>query len=107
MQRLFNGRLNQGLIHLSLTQGFTKRDALVGFPSGCEAPADLLDALKARAKELRRPYQTLMKEVLRQNLQIAIPGHFDFDALMQKVQEINTKLDHVQETEDQILAKRA
>ncbi len=68
---------------------------------------DLLDALKTRAKELGRPYQTLMKEVLRKNLQIEIPGHFDFDALMQKVQEINTKLDHVQETEDQILAKRA
>ncbi|MGK5088385.1 CopG family antitoxin [Bdellovibrionota bacterium FG-2] len=34
---------------------------------------DLLDALKARAKELGRPYQTLMKEILRQNLQIEIP----------------------------------
>jgi len=31
---------------------------------------DLLDALKAKAKELNRPYQTLMKEMLRERLNL-------------------------------------
>ena len=31
---------------------------------------DLLDALKAKAKELNRPYQTLMKEMLRDQLNL-------------------------------------
>ena len=31
---------------------------------------DLLDALKAKAKELNRPYQTLMKEILRERLNL-------------------------------------
>ena len=31
---------------------------------------DLLDALKVKAKELNRPYQTLMKEMLRDQLNL-------------------------------------
>ena len=31
---------------------------------------DLLDALKAKAKKLNRPYQTLMKEMLRERLNL-------------------------------------
>ena len=31
---------------------------------------DLLDALKKKAKELNRPYQTLMKEMLREKLNL-------------------------------------
>ena len=67
---------------------------------------DLLDDLKSKAKELGRPYQTLMKEILRQNLQIEKPNNFDFAMLMQKVQEISVKTDLVLETEKRILAKR-
>jgi len=68
---------------------------------------DLLDALKTRAQELGRPYQTLMKEVLRQNLKLKTLGLFDFEMLTKKVHEIDSKLDLVLETEEQILAKRA
>lgn len=68
---------------------------------------DLLDAIKARALELGRPYQTLMKEILRQNLHKELPGEIQFDVMLQKINEINSKLDQVKETEDLILAKQA
>ncbi len=32
---------------------------------------DLLDALKEKAKKLKRPYQTLMKEMLRDSLSLS------------------------------------
>lgn len=43
---------------------------------------DLLDALKHKAKELNRPYQTLMKEMLRETLELKVS---DMDDHIRKI----------------------
>lgn len=43
---------------------------------------DLLDALKSKAKELNRPYQTMMKEMLREALNLKVS---DMDDRIRKI----------------------
>lgn len=69
---------------------------------------DLLDALKNRAKELGRPYQTLMKELLRESLGMknssASPSR-DWAEIVKQLQELKDRMKHVEE--DRKIRKKA
>jgi len=69
-----NSKIKHGGKNL-LPEKIDVKDVLIMISIKMEA--DLLDALKAKAKHLNRPYQTLMKEMLRENLNLKVSGMDD------------------------------
>ena len=62
-----NRKIQYGTKNL-LPEKINPRDEMIMISIKMEG--DLLDALKAKAKKLNRPYQTLMKEMLRERLNL-------------------------------------
>jgi len=61
---------------------------------------DLLDALKNHAKELGRPYQTVMKEMLRTSLGMENKSDApprDWAEIFRQLQDLKSRMEHVEE----------
>ncbi len=80
-----NPKIKYGSKNL-LPEKINSKDELVMISIKMEG--DLLDKLKARAKELNKPYQTMMKEMLRESLKMSAS---EIDERIRKIvrQELN------------------